>query len=141
MIQIVPYQAIGSLSLGVSKEPDCIESHGAPVLRRVRRESVELHFDNVIFRFDAESGVLFEATILPPTKVLIAGLVFDWSSKSLRMLSRLDEMPLLIHGFVVMKDLGIAITGVHDDDKSQRALTVFKAGAFDPLMNAATKFL
>lgn len=40
------------------------------------------------------------------------------------------------YGFVVLHSLGIAITGIHDGDESQMAITVFSPGDFgDPFVD------
>ena len=35
------------------------------------------------------------------------------------------------HGFIVLLNLGITLTGFHDDDIYQRAVTVFARGRWD----------
>jgi hypothetical protein len=51
--------------------------------------------------------------------------------KVLRELMACDPQPLIYLGFVVFRNLGIALTGFHDDDESQKAATLFPQGAWD----------
>jgi hypothetical protein len=49
----------------------------------------------------------------------------------LRELMACDPQPLTSLGFVVFRNLGIALTGFHDGDESQKAATLFAQGAWD----------
>lgn len=49
----------------------------------------------------------------------------------LRTLMVADSQPLTYLGFVVFLKLGIALTGFHDGDESQKAVTLFPKGAWD----------
>jgi hypothetical protein len=42
-------------------------------------------------------------------------------------------------GFLVFTRLGVTTTGYHDDDESQRALTIFPRGTWDLLLEKATE--
>ncbi len=46
-----------------------------------------------------------------------------------------DNEPQESMGFLVFFKIGVAVTGYHDGDKSQRAITVFAKGAFDDIRN------
>jgi hypothetical protein len=52
----------------------------------------------------------------------------------LPFLLRLDSHPLEIHGFLVFRELGVTVTGYHDDDESQRAITCFVRGRWDAML-------
>ena len=49
----------------------------------------------------------------------------------LRTLMVSDSQPLTYLGFVVFLNLGVALTGFHDGDESQKAATLFPEGAWD----------
>ncbi len=42
-----------------------------------------------------------------------------------------DPNPMHYLGFIVFLKVGITLTGFHDEDISQRALTLFERGAWD----------
>jgi hypothetical protein len=52
----------------------------------------------------------------------------------LRALMAADPNALTYLGFVVFQKLGIALTGFHDGDESQKAAMLFPAGAWDKRM-------
>jgi hypothetical protein len=60
----------------------------------------------------------------------------SWDKHFLDTVCRLDGLPVDVFRFIVLQKLGIAITGLHDDDQSQLAITVFKKGAFDDLISS-----
>jgi hypothetical protein len=41
-----------------------------------------------------------------------------------------DPSPCESHGFIIFDKLGIAVTGYHDNNESQRAITVYKTGTW-----------
>ena len=47
---------------------------------------------------------------------------------------RRDSQPLEIYGFLIFRELGITVTGYHDDDASQRAITCFVRGRWDKML-------
>ena len=47
------------------------------------------------------------------------------------LLLKHDSNPLEFYGFVVFLKIGVTCTGFHDDDPSQRAITVFRRGLWD----------
>ena len=47
------------------------------------------------------------------------------------VLSRSDPTPFEFLGFLVFFGLGVTVTGFHDDDPAQRAVTVFRRGRWD----------
>ncbi len=50
----------------------------------------------------------------------------------------LDKNPRECFGFLVFTSLGITTTGFHDQDKSQRALTLFPKNAWDGTLKQST---
>ena len=135
-----PYQSFGPLFLGQSKKEDCIEHLGDPTSIQIFQSGQEYYYDSFIVRFSKENYVVYECTILPPMTVIINELELTWDKKFLQKACSLDGKPLNIFGFVVFLNLGIAVTGIHDDDKSQLAVTVFCKGAFDDLLSEAVPF-
>jgi hypothetical protein len=42
-----------------------------------------------------------------------------------------DPAPVEFYGFIIFTKIGVTCTGFHDDDRSQRAITVFRRGLWD----------
>jgi hypothetical protein len=53
------------------------------------------------------------------------------------LLLRHDSAPIEFYGFVVFLKIGVTCTGFHDDDHSQRAITVFRRGLWDKHISKA----
>ncbi len=49
----------------------------------------------------------------------------------LRKLVAADGGPLLDLGFIIFLKLGLTLTGFHDNDESQKAVTLFERGTYD----------
>lgn len=140
-MQIEPYVTIDSLRLGESTREDGIASYGEPRNVRMNRQGVEeFHDDDFILRFDPAAANLRECTLLPEKEATIRDISVTWDWTFLRMLCASDGNPLESYGFLIFPTLGIAVTGIHDSDRSQLAVTVFSKGDFDEWIDAATPF-
>lgn len=140
MIRVVPYRSAGGLCFDSSCISDCEKLFGPALSRRIRDETVDLYYIDFIARFHRKSEVFVEMTVVPPGLVEVGGAVFDWSYAGFCRVVMLDGSPLIAFGFVILASLGVAISGVHDDDKGQRALTIFRKGALDSLLPQAQPF-
>jgi hypothetical protein len=141
-IHIIPYESVGTLRFGESSPSECIHSYGPPEAIRTNAEGVEeYHYKSLIARFDAASKAFRECTILPETNANIAGIDVTWDDKFLASACRQDGSAKNVFGFVVLRELGIAVTGIHDGDRSQLAVTVFSKGDFDELLVDAPDFV
>jgi hypothetical protein len=70
----------------------------------------------------------------------ISNIEFTWDKTFLQLVCDYDGAPQDLYGFIVLRRLGITVTGIHDDDESQMAVTVFCEGAFDNLLPKAIPF-
>ena len=140
-MNIVPHEAVGPLRFGESTARDAVTAFGEPVRRRISREDDdELHYAGFVLRFDPANHVLQECTLLPRTPATIDGIDVTWDHAFLRRACERDGSPRDVYGFIVLTALGIAVTGIHDDDASQLAITVFSEGLFDDLMQRSVPF-
>ena len=140
-MNIEPYKKIDSLQLGVSTKPDCKNRFGDPSNVRTNREGVEeFHYPEFILRFDPHAGTLTECTLLPRTNAVIANVIVTWDQAFLREACEKDGAPKDVYGCIVLTEFGIAVTGIHDNDESQLAVTVFEEGAFDSLLKDSSPF-
>lgn len=66
-----------------------------------------------------------------------------WNDQSVAdpvpLLLKHDPDPVESDGFLVFPAIGVTVTGFHDGDQSQRALTVFQRGHWDKYLPTATK--
>jgi hypothetical protein len=108
---------------------------------RTNRDGIEeFHYAEFILRFDPNAQTLTECTLLPRANAVIAGIDVTWDQAFLREACEKDGAPKDVYGFIVLTKLGIAVTGIHDNDESQLAVTVFEEGAFDSLLKNSSPF-
>jgi hypothetical protein len=138
---IEPYKSFGPLCFGVTNRDECIMLLGNPKDIRINREGVEeYHYDDFIVRFKPETHVVNECTVLPKIVAFISNIEFTWDKRFLRLACEYDGAPQELYGFIVLRRLGIAVTGIHDNDESQMAITIFCEGEFDDLLPKAIPF-
>ncbi len=106
---------------------------GEPVIKSTNfRKRTTYDYDFVNIGFDSKSTVVHVG--FGPG----ANVEFENQSVFLRetfeKLVKLDSEAKEVVGFVVLLKLGIAFTGFHDGDESQKAVSVFVAGAYDDLI-------
>ena len=66
--------------------------------------------------------------------------IFDGQCQHiLRVLASEDGNPLIYLGFAILPNLGFALTGFHDNDESQLAITLFRNGAWDARLPKAKR--
>lgn len=56
-------------------------------------------------------------------------------------LAKLDGNPYESLGFIVLLNLGMTLTGFHDEDVNQRAVTVFARGRWDDFLHELKPFI
>jgi hypothetical protein len=101
---------------------------------------------DTILRYDgfgatiSKSGVV-EVYFLPATDVSVFGVEVYSDKQSLRKLCRLDGAPKEFMGFIILLRLGITLTGFHDLDDSQKAITAFARGRWDRLSGEMKNYL
>lgn len=100
----------------------------------------ELHYDDFIIRLDPKTGTVRECTLLPRANATIDDIPVTWDVAFLRRACERDKLPREVYGFVVLRQLGIAVTGIHDADDSQMSITVFSEGEFDELLTESVPF-
>lgn len=141
---ILPYQGAGSIRFGMS--PSEIKGLiGAPdqVSTNHLKQRVEFRsFMNVAYTPSMDQhSVLTHIGFGRQMEMVLIEDVNLFKDDPIGVLNRLmlvDSRPMTYLGFVVFFELGIALTGFHDNDVSQKAVTVFEKGAWDnrvPKMN------
>jgi hypothetical protein len=129
----VPYRSIDGLCFGATQE-DAENIFGSGLFSKQNRDGeLEVHFDDKVLRFSASDGRFRECTIPRGVELLLDGVPVDWSSSSLVELCRMDGAPFEYFGTIVLFNLGIAVTGLAQEEESDRSLTFFRRGDWDEL--------
>jgi hypothetical protein len=137
MLEIRPYVGVEQLTFGMSSS-DAAVRLGPPVTVTANRLAEEVHrYDAMLLTFDREG--LAEIGMQPESKPHIGGLQV-LAPENLDELLELDGAPRETLGFIVMRNLGLTITGVHDGDRSQLAATAFRKGRWDRLEDQMKPF-
>lgn len=132
LTQIVPYQMFGPLRFGESRREDCVAAYGNPIkINKSRLGQEQYHYQDFIIRFDAVTSIVRACTLLPNAETTVDDLPITWDRSFLRQGCERDGNPSDVYGFIVLPSLGIAVTGIHDDDRSQMAITVISKDDFD----------
>jgi hypothetical protein len=135
---IRPYEGVGPLSFG-----DSVDSVRASLGDPRREGSLagrwQLTYPLLKARFSSQQGGLIEASFLPAADVTWNGN-HVFSNPTFHALLVADGDPQECVGFVVLLELGLAVTGIHDNDPGQRALTVFARGTWDHLRKEMRPF-
>lgn len=143
--EIQPYSGVGDLRFGMNHVT--IEKLiGTPIANEkgFSGETTEYRRDNGLLTTyalneDALVEVGFSRNIL---ELEFDGdrIFTDPPKEIFRKLVNLDGNPYESVGFIVLLNLGITLTGFHDDDIYQRAVTVFTRGRWDGLLQKLKPF-
>lgn len=113
-------------------EPDSVQ--------KTRTGKTELSYNNIFLRF-SESGAFLECTFLPGSDVRINGILVSWDIGFLRKLYIKNGGAKNSYGFIVFSNLGVAVTGIHDGDASQMAVTVFNRSELGEFLSGGVDYL
>ena len=130
MIEISPYAGVGPMRFGMSPT-ETVEHLGQPQAVSTNRSSETVQrYSTMLLTYDAEG--LAEVGIFPEGEARL-GSLDPLTREGLAALIAEDGEAQDVLGFVVLLNLGITVTGVHDDDHAQRAVTAFRRGRWDRL--------
>jgi hypothetical protein len=90
-------------------------------------------YESFSVRYSPQSGELLEVGFSSGAKVMITGIDLLREKEAFPRILQQDSCPYEYFGFVILLDLGITLTGFHDHDESQRAVTAFARGRWDHL--------
>jgi hypothetical protein len=138
--EIIPY--LGAIPITFAQMPaDVQRILGEPTsidenILGERDESRQL----INIRYSPEDAKVAEIAFLPGVPVFLHGCELFGHSDLLGFLTGLDSDVFDSYGFLVFMNLGITVTGFHDDDESQKAITVFRKGRWDDSRTGSTSF-
>lgn len=87
----------------------------------------EASFARVVLREDSA----VEVALWPIANATFRGRALFGDAEVWREIVAADGDARLSFGFLVMRNLGLTLTGFHDDDRSQLAVTAFEPGRWD----------
>jgi hypothetical protein len=141
--QFRPYDGFGAIHFGMTftavgellAPPDWIDSNS-------RGERNEGRKSGISIRYDVQNGGAVEAGFVPRTRdrIIYDGVDLCSAPDVVRFLLERDPEPFEYFGFLVFAAIGLTATGFHDDDESQRAITVFKRGRWDWALATAERW-
>ena len=104
------------------------------------RSEHNARYETFSIRYLPKGGTLVEIGFSRFADVSFRGIDIFRDPEAFQKLLRYDSNPYEYFGFIVLLDLGIALTGFHDSDESQRALTAFAQGRWDHLKGKLKEF-
>lgn len=132
---IIPYISVGPIKFGMTAD-EVVLAIGLP-------DQVDKNHAGARVDFYGPINVGYANTPLPTVNHIGGGkqatsasirnvpLFLSPPEQVLELLRELDGSPYLYLGFVVFLELGITLTGFHDDDEDQLAFSAFPRGAWD----------
>lgn len=135
---IEPYVSAGSFKFGASYD-EIVEVLGQP------RSTEKNRLGETIVRYDesgatiSSSGVI-EVYFLPDADVWLSGIDVFGDPEAFQILCALDGDPKETVGIIILLKLGVTMTGFHDGDASQLAVTAFEKGRWDQLLGEMQEY-
>src|SRR6266446_4226693 len=138
--ELLPAEGMSMIKLGMS--PSALEAAvGLPKLQRKnRRGEIVYVYDDYSVTFGADTGLVVEIGILPTLDLRYRGKGIFRDQEAWKELVKEDGAPREYVGFLVLLSCGVTLTGFHDDDPDQKAITVFAQGRWDHLKDKLHAF-
>ena len=131
--RIVP-NGIHPLLLGMSREQIDRMMGEEPKNEGSRLQNEEaFRYEDAHARVVMLDGRSVEVSVDPPARVLFEGKPLFGNSSVWRDLVKADGDAREVLGFIVLPRLGLTLTGFHDGDSGQLAVTAFESGRWDRL--------
>ncbi len=137
---IIGYESVDGVPFGASVDT-AKAAFGEPKRQRTNNlKELALHYDGFILRFRPGTLSLREVTLLPGSLGTVNGAPVGWDESFLRWACTADGAPRESAGFIVCDHLGIAMTGFHDGDQSQLAISCYSRHDWDQFFAEAVPF-
>jgi hypothetical protein len=141
---IKPFQGVNSIKFGMSPEEVAnILGASDTVSENHLKQRIEFRsFANFAYSSEEPRILCHIGFGRQMSRVIFDNINFfeDDSNSVLRRLIIKDSAPMLYLGFLVFIKLGISLTGFHDQDISQKALSLFEEGAWDKRSSRMKEF-
>jgi hypothetical protein len=130
-LEVLPLVGVGPVRFGMSPAEVAAVLGGASRTRTTSLGEAEEVRDGITVRYDkATHGVVEIAIDTGISLTLGATPILEGDAPIAALLQRSRDVVECL-GFLLFLDLGIAVTGFHDGDEEQRAVTLFAAGRWD----------
>lgn len=128
---LTPYKGAEPIAFGMTPS-DVASILGPPedVGRNDLGERSETR-NGISIRYSQEGEKVVEIGFVPGTRLLFDGRSLLDENDLIDVLIEHDPIPYEFVGFLIFFGLGITVTGFHDEDESQKAITVFREGRWD----------
>lgn len=139
MLEIHPAQGLGNLEFGMTMS-EVGSILGQEKDRSIRDKVTELYFDNYL-NLAFRDGVLFQIGATHYTKGITYKNIDVLSAEPLSVLKAMETAAggaYEMYGFIVFLKLGVSLTGFHDDDLENKAVTVAVLEEWQALRNELT---
>lgn len=140
--EIIPYIGIDKVAFGFT--PEGVSSFwGAPERTRPTKLSqLEEIRSNLYCRYSRHLDVwaLVEVSFTPGVIVSCMNIDIFRDKRAFSKLLAMDNSPYEVYGTIVFLKLGIAVSGLHDENESQLALTAFAKGHWDQYKNRFRRY-
>lgn len=130
MIEIRPYESVGPMRFGMSPSEADAQLGAPQTVTKNRSGETVYRYPELLLTFDGRG--LAEIGIPPEGKPTFQSLD-PFTRVGFDHLLTEDGDAQETLGFVVLLNLGITVTGMHDGDASQLAVTAFRKGRWDQL--------
>lgn len=129
--EVKPYQGTSELRFDMTPS-EVSAALGEPRRKSVnRRGEPDWFYGDHSVRFSKAGDALVEIAFLKNAKVSLNGIDVFGDADSFTRIAALDDEVFEFYGFLVFFGLGITLTGFHDNDEAQKALTMFHRGRWD----------
>lgn len=139
MIVLTPYEGAGPIVFGMNAE-EVVASIGSP------KSSIKNRRGETVFRYEernitlSNEGVV-EVELLQESDTYLCDVAVFSDPNALRKLCVLDGAPKECLGAVILMNLGVSVTGLHNQDDSQTSISLFVRGRFDVLRSQMEPYL
>ena len=131
IFEIVSYVGAKPLLFGMTQAQ--AEAFVGPPRRLIRdnRGEIDASYESFNICYSKRDKTLVEIGFSPTAEVTIRGMNPFTQKNAFRNLVSQDSCPYESFGFIILLDLGITLTGFHDNDPNQLAITAFVRGRWD----------
>ena len=128
---IISYYGAAPILFGMS-EHEVASVAGDPMTRSKNRKSEKNYlYDGWSLRYSVGEERVVEVGFTPRATVSFSNFDIFRTPDAFYRLIEHDGNPVEVLGFIVLLKLGITLTGFHDGDESQKAVTAFARGRWD----------
>lgn len=113
-------------------------TRGVPLYGKNRLDETIVRYDG--FGATISSRGVAEVYFLPEADVSLCGIDVFGDAAAFKNLCVLDGNAKEFMGFIILFRLGVTMTGFHDGDKAQQAITAFEKGRWDQVLGEMQEY-